>query len=101
MCGSSSMAEQAAHNRLVRGSSPLARTNRYGRWVEMKEIVDTGGIDFVDALAIAFIVLKLCDVIDWGWMWVLAPIWIPAIIGLLILFCKIIYHAIQEWRQYD
>ena len=67
----------------------------------MREIVDSGGIDFVDALAIAFIVLKLCGVIDWSWVWVLAPIWIPAIIIFLIFFCKIIYHAIQEWRQYD
>lgn len=27
---------------------------------------------------IAFIVLKLCKVIDWPWIWVFAPIWVPA-----------------------
>ena len=26
-------------------------------------------------LTIAFIVLKLCDVIDWSWWWVLLPTW--------------------------
>lgn len=32
---------------------------------------------FGTLLTIAFIVLKLCDVIDWSWWWVLAPLWIP------------------------
>ena len=32
---------------------------------------------FVSLLAVAFIVLKLCGVIDWAWIWVLAPVWIP------------------------
>ena len=35
-----------------------------------------GGIVFHEALAIAFIVMKLCRFIDWSWVWVLAPIWI-------------------------
>ena len=35
------------------------------------------GISFCDVLAILFIALKLCDVIDWSWLWVLSPIWIP------------------------
>lgn len=26
-------------------------------------------------LQVAFIVLKLCKVIDWSWWWVLAPTW--------------------------
>lgn len=34
-------------------------------------------------LTIVFIVLKLTNVIDWSWIWVLAPIWIYA--GLFIL----------------
>lgn len=24
-----------------------------------------------------FIVLKLCHVIEWSWLWVLSPLWIP------------------------
>lgn len=28
-------------------------------------------------LGIVFIVLKLTGVIDWSWLWVLSPFWIP------------------------
>lgn len=47
------------------------------------------GIGFVGLLQIAFIVLKLCKVINWSWVWVLAPLWINiilVIIGAIILF---------------
>ena len=40
-------------------------------------------------LTVAFIVLKLCNVISWSWWWVLSPLWIPitiSILGLLFLF---------------
>lgn len=47
----------------------------------------SGGISFVSLLAIVFIVLKLCNVITWSWWWVLAPIWIPfGVAMVLILF---------------
>ena len=45
-----------------------------------------GGIGFCGLLAVAFIVLKLTDVINWSWLWVLAPIWIPTAITLAIIF---------------
>lgn len=38
---------------------------------------DNGGIGFVGLLTIVFITLKLTDVIEWSWIWVLSPIWIP------------------------
>lgn len=28
-------------------------------------------------LTVLFVGLKLCNVIDWGWIWVVAPIWTP------------------------
>ena len=43
------------------------------------------GTGFSGLLAIVFIVLKLLGVIKWSWWWVLAPIWIPLTIVLLIL----------------
>ena len=47
---------------------------------------------FPTLLTIAFIVLKLCNVIIWSWWWVLAPIWIPiAIVVLGLLFIFIFY----------
>jgi len=33
-----------------------------------------------NALTIAFVVLKLCEVIDWSWWWVTSPIWIALIL---------------------
>lgn len=44
-----------------------------------------GGIGFCGLLAVAFIVLKLTGVINWSWLWVLAPIWIPTAITLAII----------------
>lgn len=49
------------------------------------EVRGGGGIGFCGLLTIVFIVLKLCDVITWSWLWVLAPIWIPVILTLIIL----------------
>ena len=40
-------------------------------------------------LFIVFLVLKLCKVISWSWLWVCSPLWIGAIIGVvafIILF---------------
>ena len=42
------------------------------------------GIGFTGALQVAFIVLKLCKVIDWAWVWVLSPIWICAVLIVAI-----------------
>lgn len=43
----------------------------------------SSGIGFTGLLLIAFIVLKLCNVINWSWWWVLSPAWIS--VGLAIL----------------
>ena len=42
-------------------------------------------ITFSGLLGIVFIVLKLTHVIDWKWVWVLAPIWIGAAFVILVL----------------
>ena len=36
-------------------------------------------------LTVAFVVLKLCHVIDWSWWWVLSPVWIPVAIALVFM----------------
>lgn len=48
-----------------------------------------GGLGILDVLAIVLIVLKLCGVINLSWLWVLAPIWIPLAI-LLIVFIIVV-----------
>ena len=44
-----------------------------------------GGIGFCGLLTIVFIVLKLLGIIQWSWVWVLSPIWIPLIIIIILL----------------
>ena len=34
----------------------------------------SGGIGFFGLLTIVFIILKLCGVITWSWLWVLSPL---------------------------
>lgn len=60
-----------------------------------------GGISFLGALSLIFIVLKLTDNIDWSWDWVLAPIWIPACISLLawVLIGFFIWNARRVERK--
>jgi len=43
---------------------------------------------FITGLALLFIALKLCHVINWSWIWVLSPILIP--LSMLIFFGSII-----------
>lgn len=45
----------------------------------------SAGIGFCGLLTIAFIVLKLLNVITWSWLWVLAPIWIPTIFWIAVV----------------
>ena len=52
----------------------------------MKNSNNSGAkIGFCGLLTIAFIVLKLTHVINWSWLWVLSPIWIPVTIVILII----------------
>lgn len=60
----------------------------------------SGGIGFFGLLTIVFIVLKLLGIIDWEWIWVLAPIWIPlslVLIGLLLGGAG--YLAYRQWKK--
>ena len=54
----------------------------------MKEQSSSKGVGFFGLLTIVFIVLKLTKVIDWSWVWVLAPLWISII--LLLIFSVIV-----------
>lgn len=48
------------------------------------------GIGFAGLLTIAFIVLKLCGIISWSWIWILSPLWAGTAL-LIILLCTIIF----------
>ena len=63
----------------------------------------SSGIGFFSLLTIVFIVLKLCNVIAWSWVWVLAPIWIPTAIiiiaTLIYLACVMINTTIKNKKK--
>ena len=65
----------------------------------------TGGI-FWTLLAVAFIVLKVTHLIDWPWVWALAPIWIPVgivlaaiVIVLIVVLTKEALRALEGRRR--
>jgi hypothetical protein len=45
----------------------------------------SGGIGVAGLLGVAFVVLKLTGYINWPWVWVLSPFWIPFVLILGIL----------------
>ena len=59
----------------------------------------SGGIGFTGVLTIAFIVLKLCGVISWSWVWVLSPIWINALIFGAIFLVIFILEIVKAWKK--
>lgn len=51
----------------------------------------SGGIGFCGLLTIVFIVLKLTKYIDWSWLWVFSPLWIPVALLLLVLLILLVF----------
>jgi len=47
--------------------------------------INNYGINFTSLLTILFIALKLMGYINWSWWWVLSPVWISAIITVLVI----------------
>jgi hypothetical protein len=55
-----------------------------------------GGTSIIGLLGIAFVVLKLCGVINWSWWWVTAPFWLaPTIIIVLMVTVIVILKLIR------
>ena len=59
----------------------------------MKATATAKGIGFTGVLTVAFIVMKLCGVIKWSWLWVLSPIWISVVLRVLIF--SIVYKLLK------
>lgn len=55
---------------------------------------NNSGITFGSLLQLTFIILKLCGVINWSWVWVLSPMWIGTIVAVV---CAIIYVILVHW----
>lgn len=68
-----------------------------------KTKVVVGGGNFLSLLAVAFIVLKLCGVINWSWWWVLSPLWggfaLGAAIVLLVFLGALLVAVVSMFRK--
>ena len=52
-------------------------------------------ITFPMALLLLFVGLKLGKIIDWSWMWVLSPLWIPLPIALFFIVALVIVRKFE------
>jgi membrane glycosyltransferase len=50
-----------------------------------KEGSSGSAISATTLLGVAFIILKLCKVITWSWIWVLSPFWIGLVLAILLI----------------
>ena len=55
------------------------------------------GLGLAEVLTVVFVVLKLCNVINWSWLWVLSPTWIP--IGLYLLMLGVLL-CLKLWKNH-
>jgi len=59
----------------------------------MSDKNSSGGTSGTTLLQVAFIILKLCHVINWSWWWVLSPSWIGLIVAGI---CFLAYLIIKS-----
>ena len=65
----------------------------------MKENTGKGGVGFTGLLQIAFIVLKLCGVIDWSWWMVLSPILFCCFVAIVAVLVGIGIGLVKAARK--
>lgn len=71
---------------------------------ERKRIFKTStsrGTSITGLLGVAFIILKLCGVIAWSWLWVLAPFWVPFILVALVILTIVSLAAADGSRRHS
>lgn len=54
------------------------------------------GLTLPWVLTIVFMVLKLCKVINWRWIWVFAPVWLSLALAVV---AGIIYIILYIWSK--
>ncbi len=59
----------------------------------------SGGVGFPGLLAVLFIGLKLCHVIELSWWWLLSPLWISALLALVVIAVDVgVYRLRAGWH---
>lgn len=63
---------------------------------KINDIMRSDGISLSMIVFIIFLVLKLTDKIDWSWIWVTSPLWLPilsVVVALIFVFILSIFVA--------
>lgn len=60
------------------------------------ETAKSSGNYFIGLLAIAFIILKLCKIINWSWWWVLAPFWGTEVLAIIYLVVSLLLKKKED-----
>jgi hypothetical protein len=55
-----------------------------------------GGASFTMLLTLLFIGFKIGGVINWSWLWVLAPMWIPTCLAIFICFLLLLISLFAD-----
>lgn len=59
-----------------------------------------GGTSALTLLGVAFVVLKLCGVIDWSWWWVTAPFWgLLAVAAAIVAIIAMAVCCVWIWEK--
>ena len=56
----------------------------------------SGGVGIFTVVGVVFIILKLCGLINWSWVWVLSPFWMPVALILVIGIIAVIIGKLDE-----
>ena len=54
---------------------------------------------FLTGLLIGFVALKLAGIITWSWLWVLAPLWMTAIVIIAFILVLFIVNAVVKHQM--
>lgn len=57
------------------------------------------GIGIASVLTLVFVVLKLTELIDWSWVWVLSPIWISSLLWVISFTIILIGGRIKRKKR--
>lgn len=58
------------------------------------------GISTPIIIGIIFIILKLTKVIDWSWLWVLAPFWLGITLAVFIITIIGVYAVLKVFFEH-
>lgn len=58
-----------------------------------------GSVGIAGTLTIVFIILKLCGIITWSWWWVLSPLWISAILWVILVVIVLLAGGRKNGRS--